>query len=191
MINHLSVNVLCFKNYSIRQSIVYETTTHVQVLQYPLAHGGASDRVVKGKIQMLFHMIKHGREPTRIPPICVTRHFGEWNSLHKMEQEKQKTLLPRRCAALCWVAEHQGHPPMDQTLSQVVWAGAKPGVAVVTGYFVNFAVANLLESVPANTDKVPQIFGVEERHLAVHGHLPDQENNVGKLPLDLLPHFNE
>ena len=45
---------------------------------------------------------------------------------------------------------------------QVVWAGTKPGVAVVAGYFVNFAVANLLESVPANTDEVLQIFGVEE-----------------------------
>ena len=108
-----------------------------------------------------------------------------------MGQEDQNTLLPQRCTALCWVAEHQGHPPVDQYLSQVVWAGAKPGVTVVAGYFVNFVVVNLLESMPANTDEVPQIFGVEERQLAVHGHPPDQENKVGKLPLDLLRHFNE
>ena len=70
-VNHLSVNVLYLKKRIIRWRIVYETTAHVQVLRYPLAHGDASDLVVKGKIQMLFHMIEHGREPTRIPPKYV------------------------------------------------------------------------------------------------------------------------
>ena len=76
-------------------------------------------------------------------------------------------------------------------MSQVVWAGTEPGVVAVAGYFVDFAIANLLELVPANTGNVPQTFGVEGRQPAVYGQPLDQGNNVCKLTLDILRHFNE